>query len=82
MDKRADKGMRQRIWRRIVVKGAIFAVWAIGMLALALQGDLELPQRTYLYMLFVILAVWVVSTIRDVRRLRRCPQGLWKRPLE
>ena len=66
-----NKGMRHRIWRRIAVKGAVFAVWAAGMLALALQGGQELPQRTYLCMLFAILAVWAVSTVRDARRLRR-----------
>ena len=67
----ANKGMRSRIWRRIVVKGVVFAVWAIGMLALALQGDQELPQRTYFYMLFATLVVWGVSTMRDARRLLR-----------
>ena len=66
-----NKGMRHRIWRRIAVKSGIFAVWAAGMLALALQGGQELPQRTYLCMLFAILAVWAVSTVRDARRLRR-----------
>ena len=75
MDKETDeitnKGMRHRIWRRIAVKSGIFAVWAIGMLALALQGDQELSQRTYFYMLFAVLVVWAVSTVRDVRRLLR-----------
>ena len=66
-----NKGMRHRIWRRVVVKSVVFAVWAIGMLALALQGDQELSQRTYFYMLFAIMVVWAVSTVRDTRRLRR-----------
>jgi len=66
-----NKGMRHRIWRRVVVKSVVFAVWAIGMLALALQGDQELSQSTYCYMLFAILVVWAVSTLRDARRLRR-----------
>ena len=75
MDERTNEmtneGAKHRIRRRIVVKSVVFAVWAIGMLALALQGDQELSQRTYYYMLFAILVVWAVSTLRDVRRLRR-----------
>lgn len=65
-----NKGTKHRIWRRIAVKSVVFAVWAIGMLALALQGDQELSQRTYFCMLFAILIVWAVSTVRDGRRLR------------
>ncbi len=75
MDERANEianeGSKLRIWRRIAVKGVIFAVWAIGMLALALHGDQELSQHTYFYMLFAILVVWAVSTLRDARRLLR-----------
>jgi uncharacterized membrane protein len=75
MDKETDeitnKGMRHRIWRRIAVKGVVFAVWTIGMLTLALHGDQELSQHTYFYMLFAILVVWAVSTVRDARRLLR-----------
>ena len=64
-----NEGAKLRIWRRIAVKSVVFAVWAIGMLALALHGDQELSQRTYFYMLFAILVVWAVSTVRDARRL-------------
>ena len=67
----ANEGAKHRIWRRVVVKSVVFAVWAIGMLALALQGNQELSQHTYYYMLFAILVVWAVSTLRDARRLRR-----------
>ena len=65
----ANQGAKHRIWRRIAVKSVVFAVWAIGMMALALQGGQELPLRTYFYMLFAILAVWAVLTVRGVRRL-------------
>ena len=71
MNERTNEGMKHRVWRRIAVKSVVLAVWAIGMLTLALQGDQELSQRTYFYMLFAILVVWAVSTVRDVRRLRR-----------
>lgn len=74
MDERANEttneGMKHRVWRRIAVKSVVFVIWAIGMLALALQGDQELPQRAYFYMLFAILVVWAISTVRDARRLR------------
>ena len=75
MDEKANEitneGAKLRIWRRIAVRGVVFAVWAIGMLALALHGDQELSQRTYFYMLFAILVVWAVSTVRDAHRLLR-----------
>ena len=67
----ANEGAKLRVWRRIAVKSVVFAVWAIGMLVLALHGDQELSQRTYFYMLFAILVVWAVSTVRDARRLLR-----------
>ena len=66
-----NEGAKHHVWQRIAIKSVVLAVWAIGMLALALQGNQELLQRTYLYMLFAILVVWVVSTVRDVRRLCR-----------
>ena len=70
-NEKTNEGAKHHIWRRIAVKNVVLAVWAIRMLALALQGDQELSQRTYFYMLFAILVVWVVSTVRDVRRLLR-----------
>ena len=75
MDERANEGMKHRVWRRIAVKSVVLAVWAIGMRALALQGDQELPQRAYFCMLFAILVVWAVSTVRDARRLRHAQKA-------
>ena len=70
MNEQSNKNAKLRIWRRIVVKSIVFAVWAAGTLILVLQRGLELPQNTYLSLLFVIMGVWAVSTVRDVRRLR------------
>lgn len=69
MGENAIQKMKSRIWRRIVVKSAVLGLWAVGMLYVALQGNGELAQSTYFYMVFAIVAVWVVSTVRDVRRL-------------
>jgi len=69
MGENAAQKMKSRIWRRIVVKSAVLGLWAVGMLYVALQGNGELAQSTYFYMVFAIVAVWVVSTVRDVRRL-------------
>jgi len=69
MGENAVQKMKSRIWRRIVVKSAVLGLWAVGMLYVALQGNGELAQSTYFYMVFAIVAVWVVSTVRDVRRL-------------
>lgn len=62
--------IRSRIWRRIVVKTALLAVWTAGLLYVALRGGQELAQGAYWYMLLFVVAVWAVSTVRDVRRLR------------
>ena len=75
MDERTNgitnEGAKLRIWRRIAVKGVVFVIWAIGMLTLALHGDQERSQHTDFYMLFAVLVVWVVSTVRNARRLLR-----------
>ena len=40
------------------------------MLIATLQGDLEgLAESTCFYMVFACVAVWAVTTVRDVRRL-------------
>ncbi len=70
MGDNAVQKMKGRIWRRIVVKTIVLALWAVGMLYVGLRGGQELAQNTYLYMAIAIVAVWVVSTVRDVRRLR------------
>ena len=70
MNEKAVQMMKNRIWRRIVVKTIVLGIWAVGMLAIVLRGGQELATSTYIYMLFAIVAVWIVSTIRDVRRLR------------
>jgi hypothetical protein len=41
------------------------------MLALALHDGQELSQNACFFVLFIIVATWAVSTMRDVRRLRR-----------
>lgn len=69
MGENAVQNMKSRIWRRIIVKSAVLGLWAVGMLYVALQGNEELAQSTYFYMVFAIVAVWVISTVRDVRRL-------------
>ncbi len=69
MGENAVQNMKSRIWRRIVVKSVVLGLWAAGMLYVALQGNGELAQSTYFYMVFAIVAVWVISTVRDVRRL-------------
>ena len=71
MNEQSNKNAKLRIWRRIVVKSIVFAVWAVGALMIVLQGGQELPQNTYPYLLFVIVAVWAVSAVRDARRLRQ-----------
>ena len=70
MSGNAMQMIKKRIWRRIIVKSIVCALWAAGMLYVALRDGQELTQGAYWYMLFAIVAVWVVSTIRDVRRLR------------
>lgn len=70
MNSNAVQKVKNNIWRRIIVKSIVLALWALGMLFVALRGDGELAESTYLYMVFAIVAVWIVSTIRDVRRLR------------
>ena len=70
MNDNAIQKMKSRIWRRIVVKSIIMALWAAGMLSVALQGNQELSQNTLLYTAFAIVVVWAISTLRDVRRLR------------
>lgn len=69
MGENAVQNMKSRIWRRIIVKSAVLGLWAVGMLYVALQGYEELAQSTYFYMVFAIVAVWAISTVRDVRRL-------------
>ena len=71
MNEQSNKNVRLRIWRRVVVKSIVFAVWAVGTLMIVLQGGQELPQNTYFYLLFVVMVVWAVSTVRDARRLRQ-----------
>ena len=58
------------IIRRLVVKSIIFAVWLAGMLGVYFAKAVELADKTLLYMCFAIVAIWVVSTLRDVRRLK------------
>lgn len=70
MNSNAVQKVKNNIWRRIIVKSIVLALWALGMLFVALRGDGELAESTYLYMVFAIVAVWIVSTIRDVSRLR------------
>ena len=70
MGSNSIQNMKRRMWRRILVKSIVLAIWAVGMLAIILGGGQELAGSTYLYMLFAIIAVWIVSTIRDVHRLR------------
>ena len=70
MNEKAIQMMKNRIWRRIVVKTIVLGIWAVGMLAIVLRGDQELATSTYIYMLVAIVAAWIVSTIRDARRLR------------
>ena len=69
MKDNAVQKMKGRIWRRIVVKSIILGLWAVGMLYVALRDGQEFAQGTYWFMLFAIVAVWAVSTVRDVRRL-------------
>ncbi len=69
MNDKALQKMKSRIWRRIIVKSIIFALWTAGMLFVALRDGQDLMQSTYLYMVIAIVAVWVVSTVRDARRL-------------
>ena len=64
------RSVKSRIWRRIAVKTAVCALWAAGMLYVALREGQELAQSTYWWMLFAIVAVWIATTIRDVRLLR------------
>ena len=69
MNDNAVQKVKRNLWRRIIVKSIVLALWALGMLYVALRGDGELAESTYLYMFFAIIAVWIVSTVRDVRRL-------------
>ena len=62
--------MRDRIRRRIVIKSAVFGFWAVSMIAMMVQGGVDLAGSTFLYMTIAVLAAWVTSTVRDVRRLR------------
>ncbi len=70
MNDKAVQAMKSRIWRRIVIKSIVFAWWAAGMLFVALREGQDLSQSTYVYMVFAIVAMWAVSTVRDARRLR------------
>lgn len=64
------RSVKSRIWRRIAVKTAVCALWAAGMLYVALYEGREVAQVTYWSMLFAIVAMWIVSMVRDVRLLR------------
>ena len=77
MNEKAIRTIKGRIWRRIIVKSAVLALWAAGMLYVALKDGQELAQGAYWYMLFAIVVMWVISTVRDVRRLR--DEGALKR---
>ena len=70
MSNNTVESMKNRIRRRIAVKSVVLILWAAGMLYIASQGGGELAQNQYLYMAFVCVAAWIVSTVRDVRRLR------------
>lgn len=64
------QNVKNRIWRRIIVKAVVFAFWIVGLLAVTLQEGQGLLQGPYFRMLVIVLAVGVVSTVRDARRLR------------
>lgn len=73
--------MKSRIWRRIIVKSVVLLLWAGCMLYIALQGDAELAASWYFYMAIMCVAVWVVTTVREARRLRD-EDGLRKAAIE
>ena len=62
--------MKNQIWRRIIIKGVVFAIWIASIAIMALHGGEGLPQSTYCYMAFIVAALLVFSTVRDIRRLR------------
>lgn len=64
------QNMKQRIVRRIVLKSVIFACWIVGLIVVMMQGGGQEEGEFYLTMLIALLAVWAVTTLRDVRRLR------------
>ena len=64
------ESIKRRIVRRIIVKSIVLGIWAACMIAVMLQGEVNLPDNTLLYMTVAIIAAWAVSTIRDARRLR------------
>ena len=70
MTSNGTESMRARLRRRIIVKSVVFLFWAVCMVLVLLQGGNQLASQTYAYMVIAILAAWIVSTIRDVRKLR------------
>lgn len=66
----AVQRIKNRIWRRIVVKSAVFAFWIASLFAMGMGEGVELLNSVYLRPAIIVLAVWIASTMRDVRRLR------------
>lgn len=62
--------IKNRYRRRILVRTVVLAVWAASLLVITFRGGQELPGGSYLYMVVAIAVMWVVTTVRDVRRLR------------
>lgn len=73
MSSNAVERMKGRLWRRILVRSAMCALWAAGLVFISLQEGQGISGGTYWYMLFGIMAIWAASTVRDVRRLRDEP---------
>lgn len=63
-------GMKRRIYRRIALRTAIFAVWIAGLLFVGLGDEGELAHGTYFYMAFAVLGVWIVYLIKDCHFLK------------
>lgn len=62
---------KRRIYRRIAVKTVLFGFWIISMIVVIIQGELASVNNMLVYITIALAAVWLVSTIRDIRRLRK-----------
>lgn len=62
--------VKKRMNRRIAVKTVVFAVWIVGLVVVLLSGNVQGDASFYVTMIVALAAIWGITTLRDVRRLR------------
>lgn len=70
MTRKDTSPMKKRITRRIAIKTLVLGFWAASMIAIMVQQGSDAAGGMLSSMTAAVIAVWAVSTFRDVRRLR------------